>query len=283
MAKFCKFCGAPLEEGQVCTCQSSQTSSVAAPANASKSNILVDTLKAYFQAPKATATAVAQNKQGTAVAGIFAGVNFLAVFFFLWRIIGAFIEKSASLSEVDIEDLVKEADLVYPIFPMLIAGLAITILGIAITALVVFVVGKINQQEVNVKEQILIASVHTLIPTAVLIVCTLLSLLAWWFLLVALTVNLVLWFVNIQNALGQGDDSGKNALIRIGAIVLAMVIVVGLSSVLANWSIGEVEMDGDTMNEQIEESRESAEDHNYSYSNKSVLHQIFDTLLVIEN
>ena len=279
MAKFCKFCGAPLEEGQVCTCQSSQT----APVTTSNSNILVDTLKTYFQAPKATATAVAQNKQGTAVAGIFAGVNFLAVFFFLWRIIGAFIEKSASLSEVDIEDLVKEADLVYPIFPMLIAGLAITILGIAITALVVFVVGKINQQEVNVKEQILIASVHTLIPTAVLIVCTLLSLLAWWFLLVALTVNLVLWFVNIQNALDQGDDSGKSALIRIGAIVLAMVIVVGLSSVLANWSIGEVEMDGDTMNEQIEESRESAEDHNYSYSNKSVLHQIFDTLLVIEN
>ena len=40
MAKFCKFCGTPLEEGQVCACQASQSAvateaaPVAAPAAA---------------------------------------------------------------------------------------------------------------------------------------------------------------------------------------------------------------------------------------------------------
>ena len=293
MANFCRFCGSPLEEGQVCACQANQAAPeaapvataapAAAPAAPGLGNKLVETLKNLWKAPKATAAAVAEDPKGMTIAGIFAGVNVLAVFFFLWRIIGAWLEKNASLEGTDVEDLIEDADLVFPIFPMLIAGLAIAIIGIAVTALAVFVVGKINKQEVDLKAQILISAVNSLVPTAVIIVCTLLSLIAWWFLVVALTIVLVLWFTNILNALGQGEDSSKDALIRVSVVVLAMVIVVGLSSVLANWSIGEIEVDDKTFNERLEDARESAEDNDYNYHNQSFLHDIFDTLIVIEN
>ena len=110
MAKFCKHCGTQLEEGQVCSCPKAQAElaapvaapdaapapeaaapvatadPVAAPAAPAANGFvkkLLDTLKAYWKAPKETAAAVAEDKQGMAVAGVFAGVNFLAAFFFL--------------------------------------------------------------------------------------------------------------------------------------------------------------------------------------------------------
>ena len=44
MANFCRFCGSPLEEGQVCACQANQAAPAAAPAAATRPSPLVKLL-----------------------------------------------------------------------------------------------------------------------------------------------------------------------------------------------------------------------------------------------
>ena len=285
MANFCRFCGSALEEGQVCACQANQAApqaapvATAAPAAAPKANFLLDALKAYLKAPKAAAAAVAEDKQGLTIAGIFAGVNFLAIFLALWRFVGAWIVKNASLSDVDVDELIEKAELEFPIFPMLLAGLGIAVIAIAVAALAVFVVGKLNKQEVDLKKQMVIAAVHSLLPTAVLVVGILLSFLAWWFLAVALGICLVLWVINVMGEL----PAGENQITASAVVAVVLVLAVVLGGVLANWSIGETSRGGDTINEGIEDAREAAEDGDYPYSNKTPIHTLLDTLIYIEN
>ena len=192
MAKFCKFCGTALEEGQVCSCADAQaaaapvatpapeaapvaTAAPAAPAAPGFGKKLVDTLKAYWKAPKATAAAVAEDAKGMTFAGVFAGINVLAVFFYLWRIIGMLLDgvvdgvKQSTGSKVDMDEIMELLEIEMPIVPMLVAGLAIAVLGIVATALVVFIAAKLNKQAVDLKKQIVVASIHSLIPSALLI------------------------------------------------------------------------------------------------------------------
>ena len=187
MAKFCKFCGTALEEGQVCSCADAQaaaapvatptpeaapvaTAAPAAPAAPGFGKKLVDTLKAYWKAPKATAAAVAEDAKGMTFAGVFAGVNVLAVFFYLWRIIGMLLDgiKESAGGKVDMDEIMELLEIELPIFPMLVAGLVIAVLGIVATALVVFFAAKLAKQPVDLKKQIVVASIHSLIPSALL-------------------------------------------------------------------------------------------------------------------
>lgn len=281
MANFCRFCGSALEEGQVCACQANQAAPEAAPAApaAPKANFLLDVLKSYIKVPKATAAAVAEDKQGVTAAGIFAGANFLAIFLALWRFVGAWIIKNASLSDIDVEDLIENAELEVPIFPMILAGLAITVIAIGVAALAVFVVGKLNKQEVDLKKQLVIFAVHSVLPTAVLIAGVLLSFLAWWFLAVALGICLILWVINVIGEL----PATENQITASAVVAVILVVAVVLGGVLANWSIGETSRGGDTMNEDIQDAREAAEDGDYPYSNKTPIHTMMDTLIYIEN
>ena len=99
MANFCKFCGTKLEAGQVCSCPDAQaaaaapvataapeaaapvaTAAPAAPAGNGFGKKLLDTLKAYWKAPKETAAAVAEDAKGMTTAGVFAGVHIRRLF-----------------------------------------------------------------------------------------------------------------------------------------------------------------------------------------------------------
>lgn len=271
MAKFCKFCGSPLEEGQVCACQAQAASEAAAPvATAAPAapangffNKLLDTLKAYWKAPKEAAVAVAEDKQGMAVAGVFAGVNFLAVFFFLWRIIGLVIsgimDSIPSDADVDMKEILEYLEIEQPIVPMLVAGLAIAVIGIAATALVIFIAAKLNKQTVDLKKQIVIEAVHSVIPTVLLIAGILLGFLAAWLQFIVLALILVLWFINVCNEARdvtgvQMMENGKILATYTVVIFAVLAVAVYLMSAIGVWGIGELSIQGHTINEALEEA-----------------------------
>lgn len=280
MANFCKFCGTKLEEGQVCSCPDAQTAAAApvataapeaaapvataapaAPAGNGFVKKLLDVLKGYWKAPKEAAAEVAEDKQGMAVAGVFAGVNFLAVFFFLWRIIGMLlngvIEKFGD--EADLDELMEHLEIEQPIFPMLLAGLAIAVIGIAATALVIFIAAKLNKQTVDLKKQIVIEAVHSVIPTGLLIVGILLGFLAAELQFIMLALILVLWFVNVCNEVRdvagvQVLETGKTMTIYTLVIFAVLAIAVWLMTTIGGWGIGELSIQGMTINEAIEKA-----------------------------
>ena len=277
MAKFCKYCGTQLEDGQVCSCAQAQADlaapapeaaapvATAAPAAAPAGNgfvkKLTDTLKAYWKAPKAAAADVAEDKQGMAVAGVFAGVNFLAVFFFLWRIIGLILNgiTEGAGKEVDMDELMEYLEIELPIFPMLLAGLAIAVIGIAATALVIFIAAKLNMQNVDLKKQIVIEAVHSVIPTALLVVGILLGFLAAWLQFIMLALILVLWFINVcsevRDVAGvQAMETGKSLTIYTLVIFAVLAITVWLTTAIGGWGVGELSIQGHTVNEAMEEA-----------------------------
>ena len=278
MAKFCKFCGTQLEEGQVCSCPQAQaelaapavapapeaaapvaTAAPAAPAGNGFGKKLLDTLKAYWKAPKAAAAEVAEDKQGMAVAGVFAGVNFLAVFFFLWRIIGMMLSGITKGADADLDELMEYLEIEQPIFPMLLAGLAIAVIGIAATALVIFIAAKLNKQTVDLKKQIVIEAVHSVIPTALLVVGILLGFLAAWLQFIMLALILVLWFINVcgevRDAAGvQIMETGKSLTINTLVIFAVLAIAVWLMTTIGGWGVGELSIQGHTINEAMEEA-----------------------------
>jgi hypothetical protein len=280
MANFCKFCGTKLEEGQACSCPQAQaelaapaaapapeaaapvaTAAPAAPAGDSFVKKLLDTLKAYWKAPKETAAAVAEDAKGMTTAGIFAGVNFLAVFFFLWRIIGLLMDgiKESAGGKVDMDEIMEMLEIELPIFPMLLAGLAIAVIGIAATALVIFIAGKLNKQNVDLKKQIVIEAVHSVIPTALLVVGILLGFLAAWLQFIVLALILVLWFINvcgeIRDVAGvQAMETGKSLAINTLVVFVVLAAALWLISTIGVWGIGELSIQGHTINEALEEA-----------------------------
>ena len=290
MAKFCKHCGTQLEEGQVCSCPKAQAelaapvaAPVAAPAPEAAAPVaiadpvaapaapaangfvkkLLDTLKAYWKAPKETAAAVAEDKQGMAVAGVFAGVNFLAAFFFLWRIIGLVIsgimDSIPSDADVDMKEIMEYLEIEQPVFPMLVAGLAIAAIGIAATALVIFIAAKLNKQTIDLKKQIVIEAVHSVIPTALLVAGILLGFLAGWLQFIVLALILVLWFINVCNEVRdvtgvQMMETGKTLAIYTLVVFAVLAVAVYLMSAIGVWGIGELSIQGHTINEALEEA-----------------------------
>ena len=280
MANFCKFCGTKLEEGQACSCPQAQaelaapaaapapeaaapvaTAAPAAPAGDSFVKKLLDTLKAYWKAPKETAAAVAEDAKGMTTAGIFAGVNLLAVFFFLWRIIGQVLTgiMDSAPSDIDMDEVREMLEIEQPIFPMLLAGLAIAVIGITATALVIFIAGKLNKQNVDLKKQIVIEAVHSVIPTALLVVGILLGFLAGWLQFIVLALILVLWFINVCNEVRDVTDvqmmeTGKTLAIYTLVVFAVLAVAVYLMSAIGVWGIGELSIQGHTINEALEEA-----------------------------
>lgn len=278
MAKFCKFCGTALEEGQVCSCADAQaaaapvatpapeaapvaTAAPAAPAAEGFGKKLVDTLKAYWKAPKATAAAVAEDPKGTTLAGVFLSVNFLAVFFFLWRIIGMLMDsiKESAGGKVDMDEIMEMLEIEMPIVPMLLAGLAIAVIGNAATALVIFIAGKLNKQNVDLKKQITIEAVNSILPSALLIAGILLGFLLPSVQFIVLGLILVLWFINVCNEARdvtnvQVLESGKTMTIYSLVIFAVLAIAVYAMTAIGGWGIGELSIGGNTINEAIEEA-----------------------------
>lgn len=266
MAKFCKFCGSPLEEGQVCACQSAQAAeapvaTAEAPAAApAAGNALLGSLKAalvgYWKSPKAAAASVAADKNGMAVAGIFAGVNFLAIFFYIWRVLAMLPSVIGDLMEGMMSGLggmmgnaMEDLEFEYPIFPMLVSGIVIAAVGIALSALVVFVIAKLNKQEADIKKLLVTESVNTLPSSILLLVGLILGFIAWQAQLIVLGVILVLWLINVCENIrtiagAEATQTGKALCIQTAVVFVALAVAVFAIDKLFGWCFGELSIDG---------------------------------------
>lgn len=276
MAKFCKYCGSPLEEGQVCACQSAPAApeapvavaqapeaapaavETAAPAGNALVSSLKNTVLGYWKSPKAAAAGVAADSNGMAVAGIFAGIHLLAVFFFIWTMLGQLINILAGLTESlgemmgqtggmigeEVSEILEELDIAWPILPMLVSALVIAVVCIAVSALVVYAAAKINKQEADLKALILTQAVHTIAPSALLLVGLVLGLITWELQVIVLVISLVLWFINIctdvQEVAGvKAMESGKTMAIQTVVVAVALGIAVFAISKLFGWCVEE--------------------------------------------
>ena len=130
---------------------------------------------------------------------------------------------------------------------------------IAATALVIFIAAKLNKQTVDLKKQIVIEAVHSVIPTALLVVGILLGFLAAWLQFIMLALILVLWFINVcgevRDAAGvQVMETGKSLTINTLVIFAVLAIAVWLMTTIGGWGVGELSIQGHTMNEAMEEA-----------------------------
>lgn len=270
MAKFCKYCGAPLEEGQQCTCAESQAAAAqaAAPAavpaaapetapaapnaTAEQAKALLleakDILLTYVKAPQAAAQATMNSANHLALAGVFAGANALAALLFIWRLMGqvlGMVTGVAGSLGVDIK---------YPFFPMLITAIVLTVVFTGMSGLALFVCGKITKREMDIKYAMEIAAVASVLPTALLLVGVILGFIAWQLQVICLVLAGIVWVANGLADLNDYTGLKANASIKdLGVVVLTMLVVAAVcyfaTSKLSVWCVGEITVMGQKVSE----------------------------------
>ena len=261
MAKFCKYCGTPLEEGQVCTCAGAQNeaaapvATAAAPAAPSALNSLFTDIKndflSYLRAPDATVRN-ALNK-GMKIPAIFAGINALAAFFYCWKLIVSILSSimdafgaGAYASQVS-----------YPVFLFLVIGILFAVVYIGLSALGLFSISKLTKRELSFTQTITVASYHSLIPTMLLLVGILLGFISLTAQLIVLPIALIIWSIfavrDAKEYAGLNATlAGKNLLIQTVVTTIVAGLAIYLSYQLMIWGIGEVSADGQTLKESFE-------------------------------
>ncbi len=279
MAKFCKFCGSPLEEGQVCSCQASQEAPVAvateaAPAAPASPNLfakLKSAFLSYLRAPQATVTNALN--EDMKIPAILAAINALAAFLYLWKLIGGFLSSivdaisdamggiSSALGGSASFDL----EITYPIFVLLLGGILLAVIFIGLSALGLFCAGKLNKKELTIQQSATVAAYNSVIPSLLLLLGILLGFISTTAQLIVLPVAAIVWAIfslrDTQEYAGLNPTaSSKNLAIQ----TILMLVISGLCIYLAweigLWCAGEVEIEGEKIAESIEQMAEFFED-----------------------
>lgn len=253
MAKFCKYCGTPLEDGQVCSCAGAQAApEAAAPvatataAPSAPSSIFTDLKNDflnYLRAPEATVRNNLDN--GLKIPAIFAAVNALAAFFYCWRLIVAMF--SGILDAVGAGMFGSKIS--YPVILLLLIGILLAVVYIGLSALGLFCVSKLSKRELSFTQGIAVASYHSVIPTLLLLVGTLLGFISLPAQLIVLPIALIIWSVfAVQGAKEyaglNATLAGKNLAIQTLVSLIIVAIAAYLTYQLLIWGIGEVSVAG---------------------------------------
>ena len=263
MAKFCKYCGTPLEEGQVCSCAGAQAAPEAAapvatataPAAPSALNSTFTAVKndflSYLRTPDATVRA-ALNK-GLKIPAIFAGINALAAFFYCWKLIASMLGGIMDAFGAG----AYASKVTYPVFLLLVIGILLAAVYIGLSALGLFCVSKLTKKELSFTQSLTVASYHSLVPTLLLLVGTLLGFISLPAQLIVLPIALIVWSIfavrDAKEYAGLNATlAGKNLLIQTLVTVIVVVVAVYLTYQLMIWGIGEVSADGYTLREAFE-------------------------------
>ena len=267
MAKFCKFCGTPLEEGQVCTCQASQSAvateaaPVAAPGLFAK---LKDAFLSYLRTPAATVRGAVN--EDIKIPAILAGANALAAFLFLWKLLGGIfgsIVDTANKAMSGLGSLMGgssdslEIEITYPFFLLLLGGILLAALFIGLSALGLFCAAKLSKKELTIQQSFTVASYNSILPTLLLVLGILLGFISLTAQLIVLAVAAILWAIfAVQDA---REYAGLNPTIATKNLVIAtvlMLVVAGLSIYLAFeiglWCTGEIEIAGAKIGDAID-------------------------------
>lgn len=258
MAKFCKFCGTPLEEGQVCTCAGAQAAPVAtatAPAASSALNSTFTDAKndflSYLRTPDATVRG-ALNK-GIQIPAIFAGINALAAFFYCWKLI---VNMLSGLMDA-FGAGAYASQVTYPVLLLLLIGILFAAVYIGLSALGLFSVSKLTKKELSFTQSITVASYNSLIPSLLLLVGTLLGFISLTAQLIVLPIALIIWSIfavrDAKEYAGLNPTMAtKNLIIQTLVTVIVVGVAIYLTYQLLIWGIGEVSADGVTLRESFE-------------------------------
>jgi len=252
MAKFCKYCGAALEDGQVCTCEASQAAANPAPEAAPEAaaaasaaapsgfaqlmTSLKDDFLGYLRAPDATVSNALPG--GIKNAAIFAGANFLVLFFYFWKMLGGILVNMKAPDNVG-----------YPILPLLVTALVVTALCIGLSATALFAVSKLTKKELPFPNAIIIASYHSILPTLLLLVGILLGLISLDAQVLVVPVILIIWATfGVKDAKEHAGlnptIAGKNLAIEVVAAAVVIAVTYLVTSALVVWCFGEITTHG---------------------------------------
>lgn len=267
MAKFCKYCGNPLEEGQVCTCAQAQAEAGAAqapaapvapvaPAAPAQSSEFVqkakslfteakDILVSYFKAPQTAIQTAMYSPNHLGLAGVFAGANALAVLLLIWRILAQSIGTVAGIASAIGGDL----KVSYPFLAMLVSAIALAVVFIGMSGLALFAAGKITKRAMEIKYAMVIASVQSIYITALVLVGIVLGFLAWQIEALCLVLAALVWVSNGLTDLSDYTSLKANTSLKSMTVVVALMVVVVIvcgfaTSKLLGWTVGEVSVMG---------------------------------------
>ena len=257
MAKFCKYCGTALEDGQVCTCEASQAAATPAPEAAPEAAAaapaaapsgfaqLMTSLKndflGYLRTPEATVSNALPG--GIKNAAIFAGVNFLVLFFYFWKMLGGIMVNMKAPNNLG-----------YPILPLLLTALVVTGVTIGLSALALFAVAKLSKKELPISNAFIIASYHSILPTLLLLVGILLGLISLDAQVLVVPVILIIWATfavkDAKDHAGLNPTiAGKNLAIQVIAAVVVIAVTYLVTSALLVWCFGEITTHGIALKE----------------------------------
>lgn len=274
MAKFCKYCGAPLEEGQTCTCPESQAAAaaVANPAEAAapaapvatavaqgaagaKAKALLlevkNVLLAYVKSPRDAAQVAMNSENHLAIAGVLAGVNAIAALLYIWRLFAQLLGTIGGIASnlgVKIQ---------YPFLAMLVTAIVLTVVFIGMSGLALFVCAKIAKRKMEIKYAMEIASVASIASTVLLLLGIILGFISWQMQLLCLVLSAIIW---CANGLADIHDytalKANNSLKEMGILVLTVIVVAAIclmiTGKLSVWCIGEISINGDKLADAIQ-------------------------------
>lgn len=266
MAKFCKFCGTPLEEGQVCSCQASQAAPAAAPvataapapsAAAGLLNKLKNAFLSYVKAPEATVQKAVN--EDIKIPAIFAGINALAAFLFLWKLLGGiFGPIDEALGELGAAfGGGKSVGVTYPFFLLLLSGILLAAIFIGLSALGLFCASKLTKKALTIQQSFTVAAYNSIFPTLLLVVGILLGLIDLGAQLIVLPIALVLWTIfavrDARDYAGlNATIAGKNLLIQTVLMVVVGALSIYLAWEIALWCVSSIEIMGVQIGDAIE-------------------------------
>ncbi|MEG2537423.1 MAG: hypothetical protein RSA45_05695 [Hydrogenoanaerobacterium sp.] len=239
MSKFCEFCGAPLKEGEVCSCLKAAAENTAAqavlpaeeekqaytqppvysaPVKEKKTQAVKMTaanifpfIKAYIAAPDATTkAAVAQNDIGLAVCFslIFGASVFIFIYTFFMRfaviakgLIKAIADKLPMFSGSELDpNMLRGVKIFVPFLPSLLYSLLFAAVIVLCTTLVMFFSAKLVGTSVSFKNAFIASGVSFIAPTIFLLLAFLCLFLSAGFTLFSLAIAVLSWCLAVYSA-----------------------------------------------------------------------------------
>lgn len=253
MAKFCMYCGKPLEEGAACSCQAPARQPAPAPAQqpvqapvqqpvyqqpvqvapAKPSPVgeafknMWPFIKSYFTNPK---EAILNGAKKEMILSIIFTSIFAIVF-----IIAKFL---------DVLSVVSGGGLRMPIIQPLLAGIVDAALWVGFSTLVLFVVAKIFGANVDIKDAFVTAGLQTVVPAGLILLSGIFGFASATFAYYIYNLAIIVWTItmvfDIINYLGSVTEAGKKFITTLAAIGIAIGLFNFVSGKLDSWTYSSI-------------------------------------------
>ena len=245
----------------------------AAPAAPAAPNLLTklkDAFLGYLRAPKATVGNALNDD--IKIPAILAGINALAAFLYLWKLIGGFLgsivdavnDAMSGISGMLGGSASMELEITYPFFILLLGGILLAVIFIGLSALGLFCAAKLTKKELTIQQSATVAAYDSIFPTLLLLVGILLGLISTTAQLIVLPIAAILWAIfSVRDAQEYAGLNPTIASKNLAIQTVLMLVVGGLSIYLAweigLWCTGEVAIEGEKIGEAIEQMTKAFE------------------------